>query len=96
MQPIIPRDATKPWWPQASCEQVNPMLDVISTYGVFVLLGLSLGAYGWLALAYGIAFRFSRRFMHMQQTLTWIGGCAVSLLVFSMLRESGGFRGSVA
>jgi hypothetical protein len=74
----------------------NAMIDVLSTYAVFVLLGLSLGAYGWLAVAYGMAFRHSRRFSHMQQTFKWIGGGAVSLLVFSILRESGGLRGCVA
>jgi hypothetical protein len=71
-------------------DEANAMTDIISTYGAFVLFGLSLGAYGWLALAYGMAFRYSRRFIHLQQMFSWIGGGSVSLLVFSVLREIGG------
>ena len=66
------------------------MIDVLSAYGVLVLLGVSLCAYGWLAVAYGMAFRHSRRFVHMQQMFSWIGGGAVSLLVFSIFREGVG------
>jgi hypothetical protein len=65
------------------------MIDILSTYSVFLILGLSLGAYGWLAIAYGMAFRFSRRFIHVQQTLLWLAGGLLNLLVFSMLRDTG-------
>lgn len=56
------------------------MREFVQQYGGFVVVGIGAGAAGWLALAYGLAFWFSRRVSHLQ-----MGVIALSMLVFVVI-----------
>ena len=59
------------------------MSNFIAQYGPVGLIVLSTGLYGWLTLAYGVAFWFSRRVAQLQQTVTWVGAWVLSLILLN-------------